>query len=1098
MTKLRNKFYIYLDKIWKKRIVDIYIIKEILMPYIAGILIITIIGMSNILFEFSDFFINQGVPLDVVSKLLLFQLPDIMVQTFPIAILFATIYGMSRLKRENEFTSLRLGGISLYRLILPLVIVGVLISVMTFYINEKVVPWSNHEARNIYRYYILKQPMPEVQDNVFFKGPEGRLFFVNSFDEKNNVLEKVVVYNQPDERDYPEIITAQTGVVLDTRWRLEGGIIHRYTDEGKLHQALIFDQMEYEIVDEVTNFYGEQRTSAEMNRAKLRENIELFRNSGLGNSINSLLIDYHIKLSMPMAALIFILIGTPLSLSSKDSRASSIIITIVIIFLYYLFSSITKSFGKNGTLPPVLAAWLPNIIFGLVGVILMIWRENWKNFASKLLPFFGVIFFCGITLLASGEARAETLSVYKAETLSYNSEHGKYQLMGEIMGKYSDYYVFADTVEIKMEDGSEQRFSQAESIEMENGDFTGCNLEHPHYYFDASSVTIKPGEYLVARNVVFRELNGSLPLFYWPYLYISLQDRDQRLIPEVGYSNSRGWFLKTTYYYTYDNRLPGELYMQYYTKSGFAGGFKQHFLKQNDLEGYLYLFGQENRTNIDRFLKWQGEIYINNDRDQWQTDVDIDYDHYTHRGVLDGGVTVSNETNKSTFELKSEFSDTDNFDSDITDDRDLDFTLDYNYEFLDNWEYDLNLERNYRHNEEDGLEQRWQGETYVLTDIGDWDFQLTFEREAPFYGEEDEDEDEEVEIEERITSYRLPEFEVEYTPGIYWTYDLQLGNYLDEGEDDSRIRGLRGYLGTAFDKRWRFFNRIDYTAEFGGNGRVYKVLDVFDDYDYIYDRDEIPYLVTYYNNHSVTLKILKNLEWTNSYEYDNYFGESPFRFDSGETKESIESELEYDRGNLEITLDTEYDLYKKGFSESLGAGLLYNNRELTITLDTGYDLSKKEFSDPLITDLSWKIKKDWTLNANTSYNLETEKFGDLLITHKYSDGRWTINNGIDYDIERKVWEEIDNEIIYEVEDDLYVELNGQYDGDQEKFDSANLAIKKVFHCRSLTFRYDYVKKEYSLEYNINLFPEDSIKVGTSEEDPFMFDIGIEDLIEETD
>ena len=211
-------------RFWRNRIIDIYIMKEVLLPYLAGVAIVTVIGLSSFLFQLTDLIIVKDIPINVVLKLLFYQLPYIIVQSFPIAILFATLYGMSRLNRENEFTALRLGGISLYRLILPLIILGIVISGLTYYINEEIVPWTHHEAQNIIRINILKQPLPDVQDNVFFKGPEGRLFFVNKYKQEEGLLERIIVYELPVDEDYPVIITARSARILGNKWRLEGGL----------------------------------------------------------------------------------------------------------------------------------------------------------------------------------------------------------------------------------------------------------------------------------------------------------------------------------------------------------------------------------------------------------------------------------------------------------------------------------------------------------------------------------------------------------------------------------------------------------------------------------------------------------------------------------------------------------------------------------------------------------------------------------------------------------------------------------------------------------------------------------------------------------
>ena len=155
--------------------------------------------------------------------------------------------------------------------------------------------------------------------------------------------------------------------------------------------------MEVEIARDVKNFFGEQRTPSEMSREELRKEINLFRDSGI--NVNSLLVEYHLKLAMPFTPLIFVLIGAPLSLGNKESRALNIILTIVTIFAYYLILSLSRSFGKNGMFSPLIAAWLPNSIFTLVGVLLLIYQESWQNFVSNFLPRILPVFLLGIWLI---------------------------------------------------------------------------------------------------------------------------------------------------------------------------------------------------------------------------------------------------------------------------------------------------------------------------------------------------------------------------------------------------------------------------------------------------------------------------------------------------------------------------------------------------------------------------------------------------------------------------------------------------------------------------------------------------------------------------
>ena len=144
--------------------------------------------------------------------------------------------------------------------------------------------------------------------------------------------------------------------------------------------------MEVEINRDVENFFGEQRTPSEMSREELKKEINLFQDSGI--NVNSLLVEYHLKLAMPFTSLIFVLIGAPLSLGNQESKTLNIILTIVTIFAYYLILSLSRSFGKNDMLPPLIAAWLPNTIFSIVGILLLIFEESWHDFIRNFIPKF--------------------------------------------------------------------------------------------------------------------------------------------------------------------------------------------------------------------------------------------------------------------------------------------------------------------------------------------------------------------------------------------------------------------------------------------------------------------------------------------------------------------------------------------------------------------------------------------------------------------------------------------------------------------------------------------------------------------------------------
>ena len=369
----------------KLPLVDRYIFKNAIRPYLIGMIIITIVMLSNFLYQVADMIIMEDVPWPIVIQLLFYRLPEIMVETFPMAVLFAIMSGIGRLNRNGEFTALRMGGFSIYRLVIPLIIFGLIISGMTYLFNENIVPWSNQQAREIMRGEDLQGVMGVRGDEIYFEGPEGRIFYIDDYDEESGIMEQVVILERQagGGEVNPEIITAEHGEIRDDEWGLYNGYFHRQGQDGLIDTDSNFSEFDLDISGDIEHFMGEQRSPAEMSREELQQEIELLRQGGV--DVTELLVEYHMRVSLPLTALVFVLIGTPLSLGSRDSRALALGLTVIIIFLYYVVVSFARAFGLNELISPVTAAWLPHGIFTTLGILLIIFREKWSLLLAGLM-----------------------------------------------------------------------------------------------------------------------------------------------------------------------------------------------------------------------------------------------------------------------------------------------------------------------------------------------------------------------------------------------------------------------------------------------------------------------------------------------------------------------------------------------------------------------------------------------------------------------------------------------------------------------------------------------------------------------------------------
>lgn len=355
------------------RIIDRYMTREFIGPFVFCVSGFTVVLLSGLLFQLTDLIFVNEVAVFTVGKMLLYRIPATAVMTLPIATLFATLLAVGRLVQDNEMTVLRGSGISFPRLILPILALGLLISLFTFVASEKVVPYANHRFENILRQIIFSDGVPLVEENVFFHGGDDRYFYIGEVQTKTNELKKILVY-ELDTNNFPSIISAKTGIFHEHTWVLFDGVYQELDEEGFVQFESRFQRMEIVTEQEGEIYLGNQRSVDEMSRKELGEYIERFQRGGV--TVRSFLVDYHLKLSLPMASFVFALFAAPLALLGKGGRSYGIVVSLVILLCYYVAVSIARSMGVNGMLAPLISAWLVNVLFAISGFVFLVLSDR--------------------------------------------------------------------------------------------------------------------------------------------------------------------------------------------------------------------------------------------------------------------------------------------------------------------------------------------------------------------------------------------------------------------------------------------------------------------------------------------------------------------------------------------------------------------------------------------------------------------------------------------------------------------------------------------------------------------------------------------------
>ncbi|MHB1458118.1 MAG: LptF/LptG family permease [Armatimonadota bacterium] len=356
--------------------IDKYVLKEMIGPFLVSVFAFVVLLIGRVIFDNINFILEKKVPISLVVRLIVFQLPMIIGMVLPLATLFATALAVNRLGRESEITAIRMSGVPLRRIFLPIFIVGFFASIATLWIGESVTPWANLEAKKTMRFIWGLQPVPPVQENLFFQS-EGYYFYIQKVErssDKNVMMRKIMIYETAAPGSFPMFTTAETATNKDNLWILHNGVQHKLDDTGFVVYEMKFDRLELNLKRAIQALWDTQKTAEEMGFRELQEKISVFK--GASQDVAQMKVDWHFKLSIPFSCLIFALCAAPLSLKfARVGSYSGILLGVIIMFLYWNNILLGKALGIGLLVPPALAGWSQNIIFGLGGLILL-WREE--------------------------------------------------------------------------------------------------------------------------------------------------------------------------------------------------------------------------------------------------------------------------------------------------------------------------------------------------------------------------------------------------------------------------------------------------------------------------------------------------------------------------------------------------------------------------------------------------------------------------------------------------------------------------------------------------------------------------------------------------
>ena len=354
------------------KVLDKYLLRQIIMMFLMGVFVFTTIIFASDTFitlikQISEF----GVPFKIAFIMILLNLPAVIVLSIPMGVLLSTVMVLNRLSLSSEITVMRSCGIGLNRIAKPIFIFSVVMALLTFVINESVAPVMTKTSKDLALWSLGQKNIPNGKENFVFKEIGSgsylrRLFYVGK--SKDKILYNVTVLDN-SKPETIQVLQAREGKTSPKGWVFDKGAIYTIDMGGQVLNTTLFDTSVVQFGLDATSKINDN-VASEMNFAKLSKYL-ITKNDISEADRRAYTVQLYDKLALPFATIVFVLLGVPLAITPPRVRYNrGFLFTILIIFAFYVLRALSISMGGAGTIPPFLAAWIPDVVLAALGGIL--------------------------------------------------------------------------------------------------------------------------------------------------------------------------------------------------------------------------------------------------------------------------------------------------------------------------------------------------------------------------------------------------------------------------------------------------------------------------------------------------------------------------------------------------------------------------------------------------------------------------------------------------------------------------------------------------------------------------------------------------------
>ena len=350
------------------KLLDRYLVRELLTPLLIGTVILALLFVANDMIAIYKNFNVDSIPFTAISQLLILKLPFWLNVTLPIGTTLGVSLAVSRMSRESEITALRASGVSLFRIFRPLLLAGILMTILNFFIIEKLVPPSSKSYRKLVNEVGLLAAIPEFRSNVSLTIGRYSASFGSIQRGKNGLvnLNEILLMERPFPGE-DRIYKSSSGTYQGGVWIVKSPVVYRIKGLN-LFAAETKDTLRIYEPIRITDLFAppspDEETVASLSDA-------ISKNRKAKQATTKYEIALQQKFSVPSACMIFAFVSAVIAFRfSKSGPFIGVMLSMCMVWLYFnLYIISGEIFGKLGLLSPVVSAWLPNVLFAAFGML---------------------------------------------------------------------------------------------------------------------------------------------------------------------------------------------------------------------------------------------------------------------------------------------------------------------------------------------------------------------------------------------------------------------------------------------------------------------------------------------------------------------------------------------------------------------------------------------------------------------------------------------------------------------------------------------------------------------------------------------------------